>query len=311
MFLQACRDHDFYHLKPIDNKENAHYISSIQRKRVEEQQLENWLDRYGQDTRSIFVGNLPQRFTESQLRALFCTYGEIIQMTLFKNHSSRPGKSVPVCPASSLALLTGAAGFEYNVFGFVEYESPAGAQRAISAKVCYLIISLVTLVPNSCQHGAMMDGEYLKVVQKNSDHKLSSARRRSAEMDHTPCHGAVNSQPVVTPVAPPNMASPYPYGYPTPYTGAYPPFIPPPYYPPYAAFWNGSPPGSSAPGPYYGYGFHDYYAQQAAAHAYYPSTVPYNPPYPPQNVATENAPDSHTAPATTGDDNIAPEESAT
>ena len=147
-----------------------------------------------------------------------------------------------------------------------------------------------------------MDGEYLKVVQKNSDHKMSGLRRRSSEIDRTPRHGGTNPRPVLTPVAPPNMASPYPYGYPTPYSGPYPQFIPPPYYPPYPPFWNGSPSGPS-PGSYYGgYGYHDYYTQQAATHAYYPSPVSYNPPYPPHAAGVENAPDG------AGDVNAATEE---
>jgi hypothetical protein len=132
-------------------------------------------------------------------------------------------------------------------------------------------------------------------------------------MDRTPQHGTASSQPVATPVAPPNVSNSYPYGYPTPYSGAYPPFIPPPLfapYVPYTPFWTGSPPGSSTAGVYYGgYGYHDYYAQQAATHAFYPPPVPYyNLPYPPQTAAAENFSDTYVATATAGDDTTASEE---
>jgi RNA recognition motif-containing protein len=46
-----------------------------------------YLARYEVDRRSIFVGNLPLRTTEQQLRDLFEHYGEIQEVSLRENVS--------------------------------------------------------------------------------------------------------------------------------------------------------------------------------------------------------------------------------
>lgn len=46
-----------------------------------------YLARYEVDRRSIFVGNLPLRITEQQIRDLFEKYGEIQEISLRENAS--------------------------------------------------------------------------------------------------------------------------------------------------------------------------------------------------------------------------------
>lgn len=53
--------------------------------------VRNYIDKYEVDHRSIFVGNLPQEFTERQVYDLFCPYGPIIDIQLHRRQSIRDG----------------------------------------------------------------------------------------------------------------------------------------------------------------------------------------------------------------------------
>jgi RNA recognition motif-containing protein len=45
------------------------------------------LEKYHQDQRSIYVGNLPEKINESELRALFNRFGLIIDVNMIKKTS--------------------------------------------------------------------------------------------------------------------------------------------------------------------------------------------------------------------------------
>lgn len=92
-----------------------------------------YLKEYERDRNSIFVGSIPEGYTEDKLRALFEHYGAIVKITIHQKPSDRNRKSG--LRVSRLILLTEIVAGEPFLYGFIEYEDPLAAQHAIKAKV--------------------------------------------------------------------------------------------------------------------------------------------------------------------------------
>ena len=56
---------------------------------------QEYLKEYERDRNSIFVGNLPQDFTEAKVRGIFEHYGAIVKITIHQSPSQRNRKFIP------------------------------------------------------------------------------------------------------------------------------------------------------------------------------------------------------------------------
>jgi RNA recognition motif-containing protein len=54
---------------------------------------QEYLREYERDRNSIFVGSIPEGYTENQLRALFEHYGAIVRITIHQRPSERNRKA--------------------------------------------------------------------------------------------------------------------------------------------------------------------------------------------------------------------------
>jgi RNA recognition motif-containing protein len=54
---------------------------------------QEYLKEYERDRNSVFVGSIPEGYTENKLRALFEHYGAIVKITIHQKPSERNRKS--------------------------------------------------------------------------------------------------------------------------------------------------------------------------------------------------------------------------
>ena len=86
------------------------------------------------DTKSIFVGNLPETVTRHELETMFREFGRIIQVNVIRKNFSKLNSTLfPVFIRSILTIST--ADGATNVFAFIEYASCHEADRAALAEV--------------------------------------------------------------------------------------------------------------------------------------------------------------------------------
>ncbi len=86
------------------------------------------------DTKSIFVGNLPETVTRPELNAMFSEFGRIIQVNVIRKTFS---KSISTLFTSLYRLVSdlSTADGGTNVFAFIEFAYAHEADRAALAEV--------------------------------------------------------------------------------------------------------------------------------------------------------------------------------
>ncbi|KAI9740107.1 MAG: hypothetical protein M1818_004858 [Claussenomyces sp. TS43310] len=216
--LTGLRDHELYRVIQF-NKEHITPVrdSSLR----DDYAARKYLSRYETDRRSIFVGNLPQHATEKQLQKLFGHFGAIQNLEFHQRRSNR-------------------ADCELNVFAFIEYSEPTAVLRAVAAK-----------------NGFFVDGVYIKVVPKDSEHNRDGrVARRSIENERlVAAYGSPQ-----TALLSENAVSPQYYGVPYGYIAAQPPT------PMYSGGYGGYGPPQYAPA-HVGYSPASYYSTGSPAYA--------------------------------------------
>jgi RNA recognition motif-containing protein len=92
--LQGVRSEGVYQLDSITNLLQSSPESSSRRNQPNSQRAQEYLREYEHDRNSIFVGNLPQDFTEVKVRGIFEHYGVIVKITIHQRPSQRNRKFI-------------------------------------------------------------------------------------------------------------------------------------------------------------------------------------------------------------------------
>ncbi len=82
----------------LDSIANLLRLSSPQssscRSQPKSQRAQDYLREYDHDRNSVFVGNLPQDFTEDQVRGIFEHYGTVLKIAIHQKPSQRNRKFI-------------------------------------------------------------------------------------------------------------------------------------------------------------------------------------------------------------------------
>jgi RNA recognition motif-containing protein len=93
--LQAIRNEGVFQLDSITNLLQSSPQSSGRRNQPKSQRAQEYLKEYERDRNSVFVGNLPQDFTEAKVRGVFEHYGAIVKIAIHQRPSQRNRKFIP------------------------------------------------------------------------------------------------------------------------------------------------------------------------------------------------------------------------
>lgn len=93
--LQDVRSEGVYQLDSITNLLQSSPQSASRRNQPNALRAQEYLKEYERDRNSIFVGNLPQDFTEAKVRGIFEHYGAIVKITIHQRPSQRNRKFIP------------------------------------------------------------------------------------------------------------------------------------------------------------------------------------------------------------------------
>jgi RNA recognition motif-containing protein len=93
--MQGVRYEGIFQLDSIANLLQSSPQSSGRRDQTKSQRAQDYLKEYERDRNSIFVGNLPQDFTEPKVRGIFEHYGTILKIIIHQKPSQRNRKYIP------------------------------------------------------------------------------------------------------------------------------------------------------------------------------------------------------------------------
>jgi RNA recognition motif-containing protein len=94
--LQAVRNEGVFLLDSITNLLQSSPESSGRRNQPNSHRAQEYLKEYERDRNSVFVGNLPQDFTEAKVRGVFEHYGAIVRIVIHQRPSQRNRKFIPL-----------------------------------------------------------------------------------------------------------------------------------------------------------------------------------------------------------------------
>jgi len=92
--LQGVRNEGVYQLGSITNLLQLSPQSSSRRNQPNSERAQEYLREYERDRNSVFVGNLPQDFTEAEVHGIFEHYGVIVKITIHQRPSQRNRKFI-------------------------------------------------------------------------------------------------------------------------------------------------------------------------------------------------------------------------
>jgi len=93
--MQGIRYEGIFQLDSIANLLQSSPQSSGRRDQTKSQRAQDYLKEYERDRNSIFVGNLPQDFTEPKVCGIFEHYGTILKIIIHQKPSQRNRKYIP------------------------------------------------------------------------------------------------------------------------------------------------------------------------------------------------------------------------
>ncbi|KHJ30582.1 putative rna recognition domain-containing protein [Erysiphe necator] len=170
---QAFRNHAIYNMISL-----FHLGTSQDDRRPTDLTHRSCLDTYEVDRRSIFVGNLPTEINDLEVKNIFSKYGEIIDVTIYKNESNFD-------PSSK------------HCFAFVQFSSQPSVEKAITELNC-----------------SLLQGKTIRVSQKDSE--IARSRARSRHQTSRPQGSNIASTYQTSTVAPQTLSSPIPFSTPFP-----------------------------------------------------------------------------------------------
>jgi RNA recognition motif-containing protein len=92
--MQGVRYEGIFQLDSIANLLQSSPQSSGHQDQTKSQRAQDYLKEYERDRNSIFVGNLPQDFTEPKVRGIFEHYGTILKIIIHQKPSQRNRKYI-------------------------------------------------------------------------------------------------------------------------------------------------------------------------------------------------------------------------
>ncbi|POS86631.1 hypothetical protein EPUL_001378 [Erysiphe pulchra] len=164
---QAFRNHAIYNMISL-----FHLGASQHDRGQSDPNHRAYLDTYEVDRRSIFVGNLPSEINDIEVKDIFSMYGDIINITIYKNESNFDP-------------------FSKHCFAFVQFTSQSSVYKAITELNC-----------------SLLRGKTIRVSQKDSE--TARARARSRHQISRPQGPNITGTCQTSAVAPQNLSSSVP-----------------------------------------------------------------------------------------------------
>ncbi|RKF63924.1 Polyadenylate-binding protein, cytoplasmic and nuclear [Erysiphe neolycopersici] len=153
---QAFRNHAIY------NMIRLFHLGASQHDRGQSDPTHRaYLDTYEVDRCSIFVGNLPSEINDLEVKDIFSKYGDIINITTYKNESNFDP-------------------FSKHCFAFVQFTSQSSVNTAITELNCSLLRGRTIRVSQKDSETARARARYRHQITRPQGHNITSTYQNSA-----------------------------------------------------------------------------------------------------------------------------------